>query len=578
MVRKGSRNMQKKAFVRRDMAIFNGIVLLLLIAAVMTLLCFLNNEKELVFLIFACLSFNIIAAYSLGTTKGLYLSIVFVMFFSMYSLYDIVLLEKMGADVYIDFLALLCFPVGGFLGGELSAVVEKNMFKIASVSELEKLVTLDGSTGFYNQQGFFKQLEEEVGRAKRYGTSFSLLLFQISNLQQLQSIYKKQDIMFIKKTVAEIVASKLRFTDCRGILDDGSIGVILPQTESGGLNIVVSKIDTAVGLIPVKLSSAKRMVRVRTSLGYATIENTDTDYKMLYLRAKEDLVKYAFALFLNHDFDKSLEVANMGLQKNARHAAFNRLAMYNYTDLKRFDEALKAADVFFKECDKADYSYLDYMYYGHLLESLKKYDDAVVQYEKAVKMDPTKTDLFKNISSAYEQKNDYKKAISAYQKYYASLDKEKQTPDLQFQFGRLYYGAGTQPDSLAITVEERKQALMSADSTFHAIAEAAPDSYLGNFWRARANSALDPETTQGLAKPFYEEVAALLESKNDPHYNSALVECYSYLGYYYLLAIENPALKAEAKANKDKSIEYWSKILAIDPANATAKRALDGIK
>ncbi len=282
--------MQKKAFVRRDMAIFNGIVLLLLIAAVMTLLCFLNNEKELVFLIFACLSFNIIAAYSLGTTKGLYLSIVFVMFFSMYSLYDIVLLEKMGADVYIDFFALLCFPVGGFLGGELSAVVEKNMFKIASVSELEKLVTLDGSTGFYNQQGFFKQLEEEVGRAKRYGTSFSLLLFQISNLQQLQSIYKKQDIMFIKKTVAEIVASKLRFTDCRGILDDGSIGVILPQTESGGLNIVVSKIDTAVGLIPVKLSSAKRMVRVRTSLGYATIENTDTDYKMLYLRAKEDLV------------------------------------------------------------------------------------------------------------------------------------------------------------------------------------------------------------------------------------------------------------------------------------------------
>lgn len=282
--------MQKKAFVRRDMAIFNGIVLLLLIAAVMTLLCFLNNEKELVFLIFACLSFNIIAAYSLGTTKGLYLSIVFVMFFSMYSLYDIVLLEKMGADVYIDFLALLCFPVGGFLGGELSAVVEKNMFKIASVSELEKLVTLDGSTGFYNQQGFFKQLEEEVGRVKRYGTSFSLLLFQISNLQQLQSIYKKQDIMFIKKTVAEIVASKLRFTDCRGILDDGSIGVILPQTESGGLNIVVSKIDTAVGLIPVKLSSAKRMVRVRTSLGYATIENTDTDYKMLYLRAKEDLV------------------------------------------------------------------------------------------------------------------------------------------------------------------------------------------------------------------------------------------------------------------------------------------------
>lgn len=49
---------------------------------------------------------------------------------------------------------LMCFPVGSFLGGELSAVIEKNMLKIANVSELEKLVTLDGSTGFYNQQGF----------------------------------------------------------------------------------------------------------------------------------------------------------------------------------------------------------------------------------------------------------------------------------------------------------------------------------------------------------------------------------------------------------------------------------------
>lgn len=99
----------------------------------------------------------------------------------------------------------------------------------------------------------------------------------------------------------------------------------------------------------------------------------------------------------------------MGLKKNPRHAAFNRLAMYNNTDLKRFEEALKAADVFFNECDKADYSYLDYMYYGHLLEELKKYDEAVGQYEKAVELDPTKTDLYKNISSAYEQKMIIKK-------------------------------------------------------------------------------------------------------------------------------------------------------------------------
>ena len=57
-------------------------------------------------------------------------------------------------------------------------------------------------------------------------------------------------------------------------------------------------------------------------------------------------MKYAFALFLNHDFEKSLEVVQKGLQKNGRHAAFNRLAMYNYTDLKRYDEPKKRQMIF----------------------------------------------------------------------------------------------------------------------------------------------------------------------------------------------------------------------------------------
>ena len=91
-----------------------------------------------------------------------------------------------------------------------------------------------------------------------------------------------------------------------------------------------------------------------------------------------------FALFLNHDFEKSLEVVRKGLQKNGRHAAFNRLAMYNYTDLKRYDEAEQAANAFFNASDNADYSYLDYRYYGALLSALKKYDQAVAEYGKAL--------------------------------------------------------------------------------------------------------------------------------------------------------------------------------------------------
>ena len=103
------------------------------------------------------------------------------------------------------------------------------------------------------------------------------------------------------------------------------------------------------------------------------------------------------------------------------------------------------------------------------------------------------------------------------------------------------------------------------DSVFTIVAKLAPNSHMGNFWRARTNSLLDPESEQGLAKPYYEAVADLLEEKNDPaRYGSTLMECYRYLGYYYLL-----------KKNKTNSIYYWQQVLQLDPENSIAKRAMD---
>lgn len=285
------------------------------------------------------------------------------------------------------------------------------------------------------------------------------------------------------------------------------------------------------------------------------------------IATEDDILKYAFALFLNHDFEKSLQVAEKGLQKNARHAAFNRLAMYNNVDLKRYEAAEKAADAFFNASDDADYSYLDHRYYGTLLNALKKYDQAILEYGKALKKDDTQIDLWREISDAYEQKNDYVQAIASYQKYYDALPHDTKTPEALFQLGRLYYGEGTSSDTLAVQPEDRQAALQAADSVFALVATQAPDSYLGDMWRARTNSALDPETTEGLAKPYYEKVANQLLAKNDAKYNAALIECYSYLGYYYLLKSDYPTSK-----------EYWNKILAIDPTNATANKALDGIK
>ena len=49
--------------------------------------------------------------------------------------------------------------------------------------------------------------------------------------------------------------------------------------------------------------------------------------------------------------------------------------------------------------------------------------------------------------------------------------------------------------------------------------------------------------------------------------SKSLVECNSYLGYYYFV-----------KEDYNQSKLYWNKILEIDPGNETATKALGGIK
>lgn len=54
---------------------------------------------------------------------------------------------------------------------------------------LEALSQLDGLTGLYNRRYWQERLEEEFGRAQRYGTVFSLLLFDLDYFKRINDGY-----------------------------------------------------------------------------------------------------------------------------------------------------------------------------------------------------------------------------------------------------------------------------------------------------------------------------------------------------------------------------------------------------
>lgn len=115
---------------------------------------------------------------------------------------------------------------------------------------------------------------------------------------------------------------------------------------------------------------------------------------------------------------------------------------------------------------------------------------------------------------------------------------------------------------------------MQSDKAFGTVSERIPDSYLGYFWRARANAALDPQTILGLAKPYYEKVIEIVTSKDDGSNNNELVEAYRYLSYYYYLSFE----KSKSAEDKEHVRSYSEKILALDPENGVAKQLLEAVK
>ena len=277
----------------------------------------------------------------------------------------------------------------------------------------------------------------------------------------------------------------------------------------------------------------------------------------------EDITNYATGAWMLQKRDKSLEMAKYGLSKNARKAAWNRLAFYNLTDMNQTEEALKYADALFNASDSVKISGFDYTYYGTALKNAKQYDKAIEMFQNAANENKDNKEQLniarKNLADAYVAKEDYATGINYYNEYLSNIEKPS-----AFDFAGL--GTIYQKQASSLQGEEQVAALKNADAVYAKLAEVHPNQIdFSNFMRARINSTLDPETTDGLAKPFYEALATSLaaNTNRDNTDNIRLVEAYRYLGYYYLV-----------KDDKENANIYWNKVLEIDPENETAKQAL----
>lgn len=276
-----------------------------------------------------------------------------------------------------------------------------------------------------------------------------------------------------------------------------------------------------------------------------------------------DNIRYATILFFNKEYNKSQELLSQIVKSDSTNPVILRLNAYNLFEMKDYTNGLKAMYKFFEITPSARIIAQDMEYMGKMLSKNSQDSLAIVYYNNALQMDSTKKSLYEFIGNSYDRLKKFNFSAD----YYSKLLKVKKNvlSSDYFQYGRACYNAGNLFTEVADSLT-KKSFYMESDTAFGTVISLSPASYIGYFWRARVKAMLDPESEIGLAKPFYEKVISITEPTPDK-YKRELIEAYKYMGYYYFL-----------QKDKDVSKEFWNKVLAIDPADATALEALKGIK
>lgn len=342
------------------------------------------------------------------------------------------------------------------------------------------------------------------------------------------------------------------------------------------------KLTDALAIDPNWIPALKLMGELQYDLGnYTKASDYYTQYISKVNPTNIQMQKYAYILYFNKEYDKAKALITGLLAEDPQNGVLLRLMAYTSCELKDATTGLKAMESFLKIRQTGDSTSIlasDFEYYGRLLSMLSKDSLAIVPFIKSIQIDSTKLSTYEFLAKSYEKLGRYQEAVNVYEVITAKDPKYSAT--VWFSKGRSYMLLAESPAIVADTAV-KNAVLTKAVNSFNKVTELSAASHLGFLWKGRAQAALDPESTKGLAEDSYLTAISLLESKNLPDkYRVELIEAYSYLGYLNYLRFDSTFKinKEESSVFKSTSMDYWNKILALDGNNQAALQAVKALK
>jgi tetratricopeptide (TPR) repeat protein len=265
-------------------------------------------------------------------------------------------------------------------------------------------------------------------------------------------------------------------------------------------------------------------------------------------------ISYVVALFKSADYKECIKQINQIFAVDSSINSMNRVIGYSYYETKQFVKAHYYMEKFLKNInyDPEKIISKDYIYMGRIMGERGFADKADEYLRKAIDMDVEYVDLYSDIALFQSTAKNYKRAIQALEDKKAA--QAAKLGDFYY-LGRYYYSDGNYE---------------KANETFETLLgmnDPRLKSYemLALTFQGYSLLAIDSTFEQGLPFKVYEKMVekAMVDTVK---FSKNLVDAYSYFASYYWLN----------KPNKDlgRSKKYFLMVLAIDPGNQSAQKAL----
>lgn len=285
------------------------------------------------------------------------------------------------------------------------------------------------------------------------------------------------------------------------------------------------------------------------------LEKAKENYKQYLELSKNNTgarLRYSYFLYETEDFKSAQSELNLITRVDSGSVGMMRVMAYVAFENNLLDTSRKCIEKVF-EITSADTNRRiskDYACYGKILAKTGNDSLGTIYLQRAITSDPRNGELYDELAKMATKAKNYDVAVQAYRDKLANIPKISSAD--YFTFGRSLYSA---------------KLFTEADSVFTKVTTMSPNWPNGYLYRGRTNSQIDTLFESMSAVPHYTKYIELVtaDSANALKYNKELIEAYSYIG----------VIKLRKEKDYKGSLEYWNKVLAIDPKQ---QQALEAIK